>query len=192
MTARTGQANLITRLRGMTQAGTAEYTIGATTWWTDDQLADVLALYATHYNRASLIPQPEYAGGTARYHDYYAPRGELEEAASGTIYWSVEDSNGDEAGTANYSVDYVAGLVRFSADQGGTAYYLRGRAYNLSAAAAHIWREKAGWRAQYVTFDADDQRLNQSDWFKHCMRMVDYYTSAISLAEHRLRRSDLT
>lgn len=190
--ARTGMANLITRLRGMAQAGTADYTVASATWWSDEQLQTVLDTNSLHLNRVQLAPDVEYLGGTALYHDYWSPRGDLEEANSGTIFWSVEDGGGDEAGTANYGVDYVAGKVRFSADQGGTAYFLRARSYNLNATAAQVWREMAGWRAQYVTFEADDQSMNQSDWFDHCMTMADYYDRAGGGKVVQLRRSDMT
>jgi hypothetical protein len=179
----------------MTQAGTADYSIvsggGTTTWWSDDQLQEVLDTFRTDLNRVNLRQEPEYEGGTALYYDYYAPRGNLEEAASGSIAWAVENSDGDDAGTATYSADYIVGLIRFSADQAGTAYYLRARSYDLNAAAAHVWREKAAWRAEYVSFTADDQSFNQSEWFTHCWQMADRYETQSGSSDAILVRSDL-
>lgn len=191
MAARIGMANLITRLRGMTQAGTADYTVAGTAWWNDDQMEDVLDAYRVDMNHVQLRSEPERNGGTLLYRDYYAPSGNLEEAASGAEAWEVEDSRGDDAGTANYTADYIRGLVRFSVDQGGTIYYLRARSYNLPAAAAQMWREKAGWRAQHITFKADDQTFEQSEWFEHCMTMAEYYERHAGGQHHRLSRSDL-
>ena len=45
MSARTGMANLIIRLRGMVQSGTADYTVAGSAYWTDDQLQDGLDKY---------------------------------------------------------------------------------------------------------------------------------------------------
>jgi hypothetical protein len=184
--------NLIRRLRGMTQAGTADYSVAGITWWSDDHLQEVLDLHRVDLNYVPLVSEREYSGGTALYYDYYAPLGNLEETNSGAAYFAIEDSDGDDVADTLYSMDYLRGRVRFHADQGGTAYYIRGRSYNLNSAAADIWRQKMGWRADFVTFRADDQQFNQSDWFKHCAEMAAYFDRQGGASQSTLGRLDLT
>jgi hypothetical protein len=183
--------NLIRRLRGMTAAGTADYSVDGETWWADDHLQEVLDAYRIDLNRVPLFAQPEHDGGTPLYHDYYAPLGQLEEAASGSAAFAVEDGDGDNVGTASYTPDYVRGLIRFSADQGGTAYYLRARAYNLAAAAAQVWREKMASTAAYYAASVDGQRLDREQWFDHCERMVRRYESEAGVQTVAVSRTDI-
>ena len=42
MALRTGMTNLVARVRALTGAGTAEYTAGSVTYWTDDHLQTIL------------------------------------------------------------------------------------------------------------------------------------------------------
>lgn len=194
--ARAGLTNLIQRLRGMAQIGTADYSIvmgdGSTAvWWSDAYVQNILDAYRTDYQFAPLIISSEYIAGTSVYKNYYAPAKNWEEANSGSAYWLVTDSLGADPGTANYSVDYIAGLIRFNNDQLGTAYYLTGRTYNLNAAAAQLWREKAGNTAAFYTFSTDNQSFSRSDWHKHCLEMARYYDGEQGIQTAKLRRSDL-
>lgn len=192
MTIRSGMTTLITRLRGMTNAGTADATVAGETYWSDEHLQDVLDAHRMDHNRTQLSPEPEWVNGTLLYHDYYAPAGNFEEAASGTQYWRVEDGEGYVAGTATYSVDYARGVVRFAADTNGTAYYLRGRSYNLNGAAAAVWERKAGFYAAMYDVSTDNHRLNRSQLIKHCLAMAAEYEARGGIHSSRVVRADLT
>lgn len=194
--ARAGLSNLIRRLRGMAQIGTADYSLvigdGSTVvWWSDSHAQDILDAYRMDHQYEMLTPAPEYLGGTNIFKNYYAANHDWEEATSGSVYWLVVDSAGNDAGTANYSVDYIAGLVRFSADKLGTAYFLTGRTYNLNAAAAQIWREKAASTAAFYTFKTDNQSFDRSQWFDHCMKMAQFYDGEAGIKTSRLKRADM-
>ena len=197
MTARTGLTNLIGRLRGLAQVGTADYTVGdgsgtAVTYWSDDQLQTVLSLHMTDYFDVMLTPRPEMgAGGTVHYYFYDIPAQDLEEASSGTVYWYVRDSTGATVGTADYAADYAAGQLRFNADRGGTAYYLRCIAYHLNASAAQLWREKAGQAAKYIQFATDGQTFNKQQFFDHCLQMATYYDKQSGWHVSKRVRTDL-
>lgn len=192
MTARTGMANNILRLRGMANVGTADYTVAGASYFTDDQLQEVLDANRTDLNRYPMTQVVEYEGGTAQYFEYRVPYRYFEEAASGSAVWAVEDDDGDFAGTSSYSADYINGIVRFTADQLGTAYWLRGRSYNLNAAAADVWRRKMAWRAEFISFSADDQSFSANQWFTHCAQMVEFYEGQGGMSVTFVSRSDLT
>lgn len=188
--------NLLRRLRGLTQVGTAQYTLGTVTWWGDDQLQEVLDAFRVDVNFYEMRAQPDVnPGGTVQYFQYYTDYTNLEENTSGTIYFQIEDGTGSAVGTANYSVDYISGLTRFNADRGGTVYYLRARSYNILGAAAQIWREMAGNVAAFYSFQTDNQKFTRSDWFTHCMQLADGYDAQGGISSGvmtvRMARTDL-
>lgn len=197
MSVRAGVEPLIRRLRGMAQIGTADWSLimgdGSTVyWWTNDQIFEIMNVYSTDYFMADLRSQSEQvSAGSVQYYTYYAPAGNLEEATSGTVYWSVRDTTGATVGTANYTTEYSAGIIHFNADTGGSSYQLRARSYNLNRAAADIWREKASNSAKYVNFSSDNQRFDKGDFMKHCLDMAKYYDQEAGLKVSFMKRTDL-
>jgi hypothetical protein len=190
--ARTGMANLILRLRGMTNAGTADYTVNSVNYWTDDHLQDRLDMFRLDLNRVPLTAETEYSGGTAQYFDYYAPTGDFEEyTADDSTIFQVEDGDGDAQGTSLWTADYLRGVVRFAADQGGTAYYLRARSYNLNRAAAAVWRMKAAHYAERFDVSTDNHRLSRSQLIKQCLDMAALYDNQSGIATVTMVRTDL-
>lgn len=172
MTARAGMANLITRLRGMTAAGTAEYTIADTPWFSDAQLQDVLDGGATLLEWQPLDWKPDTIPGDVEYHRAYIYVRDLEEATSGTTNWIVRDSTGLEVGTAQYTINYVTGEIRFPADTGGTALYLTGRSCDIYAAAADVWQQRCALMAlNAYDVQSDAQRFSRSQAMANAVRM---------------------
>lgn len=168
---------MIERLRGMTEAGTADYTAGTTVYWSDAALQAVLDDYRNDVRREELTPKLTYGdGGSVFYYDYLSRFGNFEQTTGGTAIFYVAVSTGEKAGTANYSVDYQRGVVTFAADQGGTAYFLTGSAYDLNAAAAQVWRQKAAHLAQTaMDFSTDGHRFNRSQLVEHALLMAEKY-----------------
>lgn len=191
MAARNGMTAIITRLRNMTQAGTADYTVAGSAYWSDDQLEDVLDRYATLYRQIKLQSFVLNENGTAVYYDYAAPSAIYEQATSGAQYWQITDSLGSAVGTANYSVDYNTGNIRFSADTEGTAYYLTARAYDLNSAAAEIWETKAGQVWDAYDFDADGQQFSRSQMHKHALEQARFFRAQNGATIRRMVRGDL-
>ena len=73
-------------------------------------------------------------------------------------------------------MDYSNGIVTFSTDQIGTAYFLTARSYDLNAVAAECWRMKAGAYGEAVNFSTDNMRMNRGDLIKNSLLMADYYS----------------
>ncbi len=192
MAARAGMGNLITRLRSMTEAGTADYSLAGDTHWSDEQLQGVLDGHRETFVREPLRSEPEYVGdGDLEYHDYYVEgRRNLEEAAGGSAVWDVEDGSGATLGTANYTVNYEAGHIRVTADTEGSAFYLSGRAYNLERAAADVWERKAAHAAKGYFFQADGASFHREQVYEHCLKMAAHYRGQGGVKVGRLFRSD--
>ena len=148
--------DLIQRVRTLTATNVGDYTVGNQSYWTDAQIEAVLDQNRLDFSDDLMTPLREInSGGTVVYYTHQAHYTDLETTSGGTAIMYVRDSTGARAGTANYSVDYRAGRVTFTATTGGTAYYMTGRSYDVYAAAADIWTLKAAHVAERFDFTAD-------------------------------------
>lgn len=176
MTARTTLATLISQVRGMTNAGTADYTAGGQTFWDDDRMQEVLDRHRIDVYREPLQAFPIHtAGGTPDYRDYKSQYKNFEQTSGGSAIFIVEDSIGADAGTVSWSADYGRGIVTFAANTEGLAYFLTGRSYDIYGAAAEIWRSKAGHFAEQFDFSTDNHSVSRSQKIKNAMAMADLY-----------------
>ena len=193
MAARAGMGNLIGRVRLLANVGTSEWTLDATTYWTDDQIEDRLDLHRVDYEeQVSTIPVT--VDSATEYHDYHLSYGNLEEAESGTTRWSVRSTSGTLQGTATYTPNYEAGLLVFTADTEGSAMLVRYGAYDVYAAAADIWRARAANVSLYYDIKEGEHSLSRSQMFKHCMtqaELMDSRSGVVGNATVRMMRSDL-
>lgn len=177
MTARTGLADLIAELRGMTEAGTADYSIGSSAYWSDDHLQNILDLHREDIIFEELSMYPTITtGGFELYQDYRSEYGNLEVTTGGTAILYLQTSTGDVVGTANYTPDYRRGQFQFSADQEGTIYYLTARSYDLQGAAADVWRRKMSHYAPTAfNFSTDNHSMSREAIYQHCKEMALFF-----------------
>lgn len=189
MTARTGLAAIISTLRGMTNAGTADYTIAGMNWWSDDQLQEVLDRNRVDIVRCEMVSTPNYDGaGEYVYKEY---RLGWQNVESGTAVFELQDSLGNAVGTANYSVDYIRGIVTFLVDQGGSVYYWTGRSYDLNGAAADVWRRKAAHAAGVaISWSTDNMRIDKGKLVESALKMAEYYNGLSRITVVNVFRGD--
>jgi hypothetical protein len=189
MAVRTGMANTITRLRGMTNAGIADFTVGAVSWFSDSQLQQILDTHRVDVYREPLTDQVTYdSGGTARYYNYYFAPGEYEE---GTAAFIVATARGSALAGTVMNIDYQAGHISFgTVSQGGTAYYLTARRYDINAAAADVWRQKAAAVACRYDFASDGQSMHRSQMYAQFMQMAAIYDAQAEPLRVTMVRSD--
>ena len=166
--ARTTMSDLITTLRGMTNAGTADYTVGTVTYWTDDQLQSALDRNRMEVVRLPVSPLTEYDGGTVVYTRYQ----------TGTMYWEgstafeLQDSTGNAVGTALYTFDAERGVITFSTTTTGVDYYACGAVYDVDGAAADVWDMKAAQAADLFTFSTDNHSIQRGVIIQNYLRMA--------------------
>ena len=175
MAARTGLSHLIDVLRGMCEAGTADYSIGTAQYWHSDMMERVLDRHRKDIVHEQLGKIQDWNGGTVRYLEYVSQFKNFEQTTGGTSIFIVEHGTGADVSTSNYSVDYFRGRVTFSADTGGSTLYLTGRSYDLDGAASDIWRQKAGHAANLYDFSTDNHSFKRSQFMDHCLKMAAYY-----------------
>jgi len=193
MAARAGMALILTRLRAMAAVGTADYSVADATYWTDDQLQALLDEYRWDWREVRLVARSEYVSGTTLYKDYFIPVNlgrYWERAESGSEYWAIRDASGNEQGTALYTADYEGLRVRFAADQGGTAYYLDGRNYDLNRAAAAIWRRKAAHYATDVDWSSGNHSVRGHQTPMFCLTMAETFERAAGPTSVQMVRAD--
>lgn len=183
--ARSGLANVILKLRQMTNAGTADYSLAGVTFWSDDQLQAVLDQHRTDIFSQQLQTVPTVVGGTTYYYDYYCTGGDYEQ---GTAAFQVTDSLGNAvAPTVNYQMGHLSfGTV----NQGGTTYYLTARAFDVSAAAAQVWKAKAAHVADAYDFSADGHSMSRSQLQKQYLQMASLYAGESAPVSVSMMRGD--
>lgn len=144
--------------------------------FSDDQMEDYLESHCGLLEDIALSWYPDSLSGTTQYYRCMAGGvRDLEELSSGTTYWRITNSSGNIQGTTGYSVDYRQGLVTFTADQGGSAYYLTARTYDLNAAAADVWQMKAAVYAEQYSFSSDGQSFQRKELMDNAKAMAAMY-----------------
>ena len=193
MAARAGMTPLIDELRRRCDAGTASDVIAGQTHWSDDDLQAILDGQRRDYARRPLLAIPaQQTGGSLSYQDYYWLVGTwVEGAESGTAVWRIEDSAGSIVGTAAYAVNSRAGHIRFTADTGGTVYYLTYRGYDLDRAAADVWEAKAAGVAARFDAATDNHDLKRGQLAQHYRDMAATYRRRAGVRAHARTREDV-
>ena len=171
--ARTGMQTLIDTVRGYANAAPDEWTISTDTslieYWSDEEIQRVLDRHKREYIHELMDAQPTYESGTTVFKQYLLGATNVE---GGTVVFRVEDTAGTVSG---YTVDYTRGIVTFSTDQNGKAFYWSGFAYDLDAAAADIWRMKAAHATELVDFSTDGHSVKRSQQAQAYLNMAGYY-----------------
>lgn len=193
--ARDGMTSLIQRLRGQAAVGTADFTVAGSAYWSDDHLQEELDRQRTLFNHVPLYAVPMEIPSDVLYFQYLIPSftgRSFEEASGGTTVWRIYDSTGATIGTADYTVDYGAGAVYFTADTGGEARYLDCRTYNVNRAAANVWYWKAAHVADQVNWQTDNHKVEASQRSGHYLKMAESFErTAGNLYAVTLKRDDL-
>lgn len=167
--ARSGMAYLISELRGLTQAGVNDYTIGTVTYWTDDVLQTALDTTRVYHNRLPMVCEPTYGAGSVTYTYFLTGLPNWEDGGT------IQGTGGTVVGTAAYSFSPRSGEVLFSADTAGSAFEYTGWTYDPYAAAADVWRRKASHYAERYDVSTDNHNLERSQLVSQCLQMAAYY-----------------
>jgi hypothetical protein len=177
MSARSGMATIIAELRAMCNAGTADYTVAGSAYFSDDILQQELDKTQRYYRYVPLESLPVVVNSTYQYFDFGIPAelGQYIEEKTSTN-WCVRDSAGGSISSALYSVNYQARRITFAADTRGTAYYLDTCAYEINAAAAGIWYKKYSFESN-TGFDwsSDNHSVKRSQKADSFLKLAQHY-----------------
>jgi len=189
--ARAGMANLIMEVRKLGRVGTADVTVGATTYWSDDQLQTALDRWVSILRMEPLLAIPVAVAGNYQYLDFAMPDGWYEEAGSDSGF-AVKTASGATV-SSGYAVNYAARRITFTTDQGAVALYLDARLYDLYRAVADVWQAKAGFAAERVNWSSDNHRIDAGDQHAHCLTMATFFrgkSQAGGLVASKMARRD--
>ena len=175
MAARSGMADLIETLRGMTDAGYDDYRVAGVPYWSDKHVQDFLDRHREDFVEEDLYAVQQTRNGTTYYLEYRSNYGNLEGVASGTGVFKLDDAAGTNLGTSLWTADYNRGVVTFGNDTLGSTVLLTGRSYDLNAAAADVWRAKSAQAAKMYSFSAGGQSFTRDQYYRHCREMMQYY-----------------
>jgi hypothetical protein len=172
---RAGMVDLIADLRAMTDTGYEDYKVAGVYYWSDKHLQDYLDRYRFDFIEAELQPIQQYSNGTTYYLDYRSQYGNLESVASGTGVFKLDNAGGTNQATSTWSADYRRGIITFTSDTAGSSMFLTGRSYDMNAAAADIWRNKAANAAKMYSFSAGGQSFQRNQFMANCIQMAQFY-----------------
>jgi hypothetical protein len=189
MAARTGMSELIEVLRGMGNAGTADSTVGTVTYWSDEQLQRILDANRLNVYQEPIYPAESFQGTS---YEYQSQWDNYEQTTGGTAIFYLEDGTGAKVSSSAYSVDYLNGHITFTADTAGALYYLTGRSYDLNAAAAEVWRQKASQSAvSQFDWSTDNMSVKRSQVQANYQNQADYYQGKARPKQVSLWRGDI-
>lgn len=184
--ARATMSDLITKLRGKTNAGTADFTVAGETYFTDDQLQSVLDQHQMHSEFLNMTAVAATGESLAITYKRYE---------TGLTDWenlpTIQDENGDTLGTATYSFDANTGVVTFEDDTEGLARYITGNVYNVDRAAAQVWRDKAAFVAAGFDFSTDNHSVKRSQVYNQYIASAQFYDNQAGPRQVSFYRSDL-
>lgn len=188
--ARATLAPLIAELRQLCEADIDSYKIGATYYWSDDQLQAVLDRHRVFYNHVPVAPDAQYTTGGVEYKIY---RTNVTKWEGGTVSPGayLQDISGATVPSANYTFDANTGTFTFTTDQAGAYYYVTGYAYDMNRAAAEVWRIKAAHAAVAYDVNTDNHGLKRSQLVTQALQMAQMYESMAGFGVVTLSRSDV-
>jgi hypothetical protein len=186
--ARTGLTAILATLRQMTNAGMDDYSIGITTYWSDDQLTVILDRHRAELNNAPCSPVVRLVNGQAQYFDYYIGAGNIE----GGTALIVEDQAWNPYSSTLYTVDYARGIISFATNNLGLPVAVTGHSFDLNGAAADVWRQKAANVAQAYDFSTDNHRMSRSQMMSMALEMAALYEGMAPPTNHKIDRDDTT
>lgn len=173
MAIRTGMVELVALLRRLTRARENEYSIGEDSYWSDEQLQDVLDRYRNTIRRLSLVPSRDYIEGVWVSLDYELPANlrNLERAGVNSG-WVLRDTGGFTVSEDDYTVDWNAGIITFDEDTNNAYYYLDARAYDVYGAAVEVVEGKIAFLSNKVDWASDNHRISASQEAKSYMALL--------------------
>jgi hypothetical protein len=189
---RTGQSYIVDWIRDTCAVGTADYDIDGVYYWSDAQIVANMEARSRYMKYIPLRYTVTLEDGTAYYYDYRLPFTWFEDSDSGTPYFRLYDTNGEDVGSALYEVYPTTGEVHFLNDTEGSAYFADIVRYPIFKIAADIWRKKAAQIAE-CSFDikVGGHTITRSQRIENYLSMADYYENAGGMNSIPMARTDM-
>lgn len=169
---------MLQELRTYTLVGPTDYTVNSVSYFSDDQLQTLLDRTQLVSRLVPLRPIPVRNGSLTQWFDYLIPEelGIWYEETTTSGAFVVKDFTGTALTVGvDYTVNYQSRIITFATSTGGQSYLLDAKTYDLYAAAAACWRQKAGFESQRVDWSSDNHNIKASQRRDYCIKMAEYY-----------------
>lgn len=178
---------ILTELRSMTGAGSAQYESGGTTYWTDQQLEAKLAQRISGYlvqYPITLIPSLSVDGGLVFLAGSVHIAGTLDvETAALVTFWG-----GQIPGSATVTPN---GFVTFTESQVASMPLMSGTVYDLYGTAADVLTDWASAVKLGYDLTTDGQTLTRSQRHEQMLEQADAYRKRAVIGSVRMQRGDV-
>lgn len=157
---------IIDEVRRLSGVGTAEFSVGTVSYFTDAQIERILDSRRIRLHRHEIVFEPELSsgGGTVIYKHARIGFPWVEDVSEGgtTDQFKITDTNGSIIGTTNYTLSPEDGFVTFSADQHGSIRYVTGWVHNPYKAAYEVLLSWSFQLARQPDWATDNMRVWRS------------------------------
>lgn len=160
-------ASLISYLRHYGNAATDDVFSGVT-YWTDDQLQEVLETNAERRTVRATCKNPHnlslFSLDVSRWYSL--------------IYLEIRTLSGVVISTP-YVYDAVKNEILFDVPLSDSAISVHALVVNKAYALAELWDRKANQRTSYVNFRGGHNTMNMREEYEHCVKQREYYRGKI-------------
>lgn len=178
---------ILTELRSMTGAGTAQYESGGTTYWTNAQIEAKLAQRVSGLlvqYPVTLIPSLSSEGSLVFLNGTVHIAGTLDVETAGLVtFWG-----GQIPGTAAIEPN---GIITFTESQVASMPLLSGTVYDLYGAAADVLTDWASAVKLGYDLTTDGQKLSRSQRHEQLLEQADAYRKRSVIGTVQMRRGDV-
>lgn len=184
---RDGVWDVVRRVRQLTGAGTAAWTIDGIPHPSDVEIQEALDRHALDLHQVPIRFREDTIGGGSV--SWTVADVGWQHLEAGTAF-AVEDSTGAARATADYTLDAQRGIVTFTTDQAGTVLYVTGRSFDVHAAAADILEQWAAAESVSFDFTSDASRFQRSQKAEALQRAAGVQRRRARPRTVRLTRGD--
>ncbi len=166
MPVRTGMTSLVSHLRQQSDASTTDVFNGVT-YWTDDQLQDILDLHSQGYQQLPLTKLGSYDNVSYQLTLTlpYWVEGEFSIYVSGT---TTEE-------TTTFTYNHLTHEITFDSDVTDRELVAFAKTYVMTEAIADVWNQKAQHRYNFITSKAGSHRFEADQVYEHCVERANYW-----------------
>ncbi len=181
MATREGMTAPISRLRFLGDCATDDL-FNDVTYWTDEQLQDILDMNTVQSQRIKLVEDLRYTDGSL---DWKVQRFKLPVNYDMERTAIVVDQYGYTVSDTLYTLNYLTQVVTFTTLPTRGTYYLECNQIDMYEAVADVWDKKASQRTNYIVIKGGNNRFEHSQEYEHCVDMAKHYRNK------KIRRFDI-
>lgn len=167
MAVRTGMTSLVSHLRQQSDAAPSTDVFNGVTYWTDDQLQDVLDQHSMGYQHAPLKKLGSYDSVS------YTLTLAFPYWIEGGFKIYVRDTTTEE--TTTYTYNHFTNEIIFDSNVADRELIAFAKVYSMTDAIADVWNQKAQHRFDFITSKAGGHRFEADQVYEHCISRANYW-----------------